>query len=326
VFNGCDMSIHGKLTLTSVAGIDVRSNVHSDNVASFNADSNNDGSGVLTVAEGKTISTRNSLLTVYAADAHLLGTLTSGSGSTQFIPTAGNNIGLGSTAKDVHISDEELGSFVAGGGLTFGDASSGAITVTGITDANSDDIGTLSLVATKAAATVQFVTTPSSFQKGLQVHAHAGVTVAASVTSKSTPSLFNCGTATLTVAALQSLSTSDQLLLVTANDVDISGSLSTGVVGLACTTPDRIIGVGNSVKLAALGTPAQAILDQHELQRTTALGLSLGGPTCGSQHVIGVENAHVSQISGIISLVANRDDASVTFSEDPSTFLRVISL
>ena len=322
VFNGCDLSIRGKLVMNAAEGIDMRTNVHSDNTAEYNADSNNDGTGTLTIADGKGLSTRNALLSIQAADINILGEISSGLGQTTFVPTNAHNVGLGSgTVKDTHITDTELGNVVSAGGFTIGDATTGSISVTGITMSNSDTVGTLTLVATKSAAGVTFESTISSFQKGLVIQTDAGISVDTTVTTNGSPCTFNCGTGTLSITALKSLSTTDQLLLITANDIKVDGTLEAGVMNVACTTAGRTLGLGHGTKLAGLsGGGPQFVMDTDELQKTTNKGMSIGGPNCANQDIIGITNSHSEFMVGIISLVASRDDATITFSDTSSTF------
>ena len=60
-----------------------------------------------------------------------------------------------------------------------------------------------------------------------------------------------------------------------------------------------------------------------ETMRITSGGLTLGGPTCGSITVSGLEPAYMQDIGGMLTLLATRDDARVNIVQMPSTFRRL---
>ena len=85
---------------------------------------------------------------------------------------ARREIGIGSTMIGLlHISDPELGCFSTDAGLVVGDATSGNITVGGISAANSDTFATLQLVATHEYGVITFDDAASSFNKGIVLQA-----------------------------------------------------------------------------------------------------------------------------------------------------------
>jgi hypothetical protein len=152
------------------------------------------------------------------------------------------------------------------------------------------------------------------FNKGIVVQALGGVVVSGTVTTKASPTTLNTGTGTLTVDAAGQLSTSGQLLVVTTDDMDLHGAVDSGTRALTveCTSADRTVGLG-----AGAG---QLSLAASELQQITATGMTIGGTTCGSQTVDGVTTVSSAGISQVLTMLASRDDASVTFSSTGSSF------
>ena len=98
----------------------------------------------------------------------------------------------------------------------------------GLTEANTDSLGRISLIATKQAATAIFSTTASVFDKGIDVSAMGGIAFSESITTKQSPVSLNAGTGSLTVRLGKTLDTTGQVLGVIADDVNIAGTLSTG--------------------------------------------------------------------------------------------------
>ena len=202
IYNGNDLGIKGSLLLQANNGVLVQSSIHSNGALTVNADLDGDGSGILTVASGKQISTRNSELTVTASDLHLNGDLASGSAITRLVPTNQHDIGLGNGNKAFHVSDAELGNVAATGGLSIGAATNYAFTVDGVTEENSNDIGMLSLLSSVAGGIVTFVNTESRFHKGISIQANDGVVLSESVTTLLTETNLDAGTGVLTVFTL----------------------------------------------------------------------------------------------------------------------------
>ena len=116
-------------------------------------------------------------------------------------------IGVGETSKDMHISNLELGRLSALAGMTLGSSDNGSITGDGISDSNSDTVGTITLLATKQSKLVTFKTTASSFNAGIVVQSLGGIIMSESVTTKNDSTDLITGTGTLTVVAGKSLST-----------------------------------------------------------------------------------------------------------------------
>ena len=139
----------------------------------------------------------------------------------------------------------------------------------------------------------------SLFNKGITVQAAAGVILSESVSTEASASVFHAGMAPMTVVDGKALSTTNQHLTIRADDLQYEGGeISAGAwaMRVECTSPDRSMGLGD-------GTGDFSI-DTTELQRTTALGMVIGGSNCGNQDVVGISSTHSADITGIPSLPA----------------------
>ena len=89
-------------------------------------------------------------------------------------------------------------------------------------------------------------------------------------------------------------------------------SAGTSAIILNCASASRTVGLGaGSGQLGLTGT---------ELQLITATGMTIGGGQCGSQTLGGISATHSNGISQMLTLLASRNDATVTFSGSDSVF------
>ena len=80
----------------------------------FDADTDNDGSGTFTVATSKALTTGSNALSITAGDLDINGTLNSGTAGTTILNSLpGATIGLGTTG-NMNLSSTELGNITAG--------------------------------------------------------------------------------------------------------------------------------------------------------------------------------------------------------------------
>jgi hypothetical protein len=277
------------------------------------------GTGTLTITRDKSLITTNQLLSITADDFdfHSKVKVSSGSASTVVkATTSDHTMSIGSTSKAMHITDAEFGSFSTELRLEIGSSTSGDIFVDDVKDSNSDDIGLLLLKSTKATRTVSFVSETSSFNKGITVQATGGINVAASVTTKQSTTILFANTGTLTVVSGKVLSTSDQVLVITTDDVDWSGTgtVSTGdaIVSIECTSSDQTIGYGLS--------SGQMTMESSEFAPLRTKGMIIGGTECGSQVLNEVLSGDSSGIEGVLTLQATRSGVTATFTGTSSTF------
>lgn len=115
-----NVSANNGLTLTG--GLSANGNVI------LNADADNNGSGVFTLAPGVNVSTNNNALTVTANDVVLQAgsALNAGTDTASFFVSNGGQINLGGTGANMNLSNAELSTITADR-LVFGNGTTGAI-------------------------------------------------------------------------------------------------------------------------------------------------------------------------------------------------------
>jgi hypothetical protein len=241
----------GKLTLVAGSGLTVVDHMTSAGSAKalvMDVDSDNNSDGTLTVFSTKTVTTGSGDLTITAFDMDMSGSVAAGTATITVHGAVGSQtMGIGDVDTNMEILDGELGNLAAPGGLTVGSASSGELKVRGVTDANSDAVATITLIATQATTNVVFLTTASKFNKGIVVQAAGGVILSESLTTQLSETVISANTGSLTIVATKTLTTSNQLLTVTADDVTLSGdSVESGTAAMILTplTSGSTIGVG----------------------------------------------------------------------------------
>ena len=219
--------------------------------------------------------------------------------------------------KDLTLEGAEFNRISALGGMRVGSSLSGDVFVGGVEDFQSDAVGRLVLHALRAEHKVVFDEVFSVFNKGITVQSAAGIVLEESLTTKGSVTYLSTGTGTLTVAEYKGLSTTNQKLIVTADDLDLRGSaqLSTGntLLVVECTTAGHLVGLGGQAK--------DMTISGLELQLVTAEGITIGGATCGPQTVTGITTQNGQYLTGVISLLAVRDQAYVEFTGLSSTFV-----
>jgi filamentous hemagglutinin family protein len=306
---GSDINAQGAVAVSSASGITLNDDFTSQGTTTFDADSNDDGSGSFTVASGKTVTTGNNSLSVTGADIDLnaTGSLNSGTGTTTLLASKSDTtIGLGDGAGTFKVSGGELENITAGN-LVVGDNTNGDITVDNVTAANSANItGTTTLNATKTASKVTF-NNDSTFN-GLDVNSENGVTVSGNMTTQSSTSFDadsnNDGSGNFTVASGKIVDTGNNSLSITGADVVLDGSLDsgTGTTTLLASKDGTTIGLGATAK--------DMTVDNGELSRITAGNLTIGDNKNGD---ITVDGVTATNITSTTTLNATKSTSSVTF-------------
>jgi hypothetical protein len=124
-------------------------------------------------------------------------------------------------------------------------------------------------------------------------------------------------TGVFTVKSGKVLSSTNGVMSMTAADIQILGSITSGTGYMAIQTAnDRTIGVGT--------VSQQMDIEGTELQRVTAAGLTIGKHGVNkNMKVIGVTKSHSNGITGTVTLLATVDDSSVAFQTTASTFFAI---
>ncbi len=273
------ISAAGAVTLNATTGITLNDSFASAGTTTFDADTDNDGAGSLTLAA---LSTGNNFLSITAEDLILNSTLSSGTAGTTILASKSTDtIGLGTTG-DLALSTTELGNITAGS-LTIGDGTNGNITVDGVSSTDSDQFGVLTLNATASGSSVTFGTSDSTFQ-GLTVNAENGITLSSSLTTTGTAS-FNSdsdadGTGSFTLSSGKTLSSGNNSLLIKSAGLTLSGtSISSGS---ASTTIQASSGVTIGLGSSTCGGTCGFSLSSTDLGKFTAGSLIIGDGTNGN--------------------------------------------
>jgi hypothetical protein len=229
---------------------------------------------------------------------------------------ADQSFALGATTANMQLVDAELGRISATAGLSMSKSDGGSLFVNGLSDANTDSVGTILLVATQTSRLVSFESYASTFNKGIIVQATGGIVFSQSVTTKNLQTVLRAGSGTLTIVDRRTLSTTNQLLTMTADDIVLQGvaSVTTGAAAIVVAT--------DSTKTVGLGTDAtQFSLTSAEVGKLSATGLTVGSLGINSHvTVMGVTLANSNAIDVMVTLLATVDDSSITFATTASTF------
>ena len=306
---GTTASTLKQVTVNAGNGVTVNGDLTIASFATFNPDSDENGTGTFTMASGKALTTEdNASITIEADDVDIAGTISSGTGSTTIAVSDGGTIGLGGTSGDMTITGTELGNITAGT-LNIGDSSTGNITVDGISAANSNNATTVNLT-TASASSVSFSNNASTFQ-ALDVSSGNGINQSVNLTTSSTATLDadsnDDGSGDFSNTA-GTISTGGSALSITGNDFGLSGSINTGAG-----TTTIIISDGGSLGLGS--TSGNMTITGTELGNITAGTLTVGDSTAGAMTINGISSANSTNITTV-----DLNSSSIAFSTGDSTF------
>lgn len=172
----------GGLTLRADRTVTVNHSLATSGDTTVRADDNGDGTGDFTLASAAAFSTSGSNLSITSADVVVNGNINTAGGSVAIERSSPGDIAIGSfdtQAGRMTIAGAELGRIVATG-LAIGGANTESMTVTGVTDSNSNSIaGVTTLRALASDGSITFSGTGSRFNA---LTAEAGSTITTSTT------------------------------------------------------------------------------------------------------------------------------------------------
>ena len=95
------------------------------------------------------------------------------------------------------------------------------------------------------------------------MQAMGGVVLSQSLTTESSSVVVSTGTGSLTVVSTMSLSTTGQLLTITADDFDLNGEVSSGThtTIIECTSAGRTVGLGAGAGDLSINAMEMGMLD-----------------------------------------------------------------
>jgi filamentous hemagglutinin family protein len=220
-------TLTGGLTVNANDGVTVNGTVSTGAASAINADSDANGSGTFAVTAAGSILTNNNTLSITADDIDLQGTLNAGLSDITVLVSDNGTIGLGNTAGDMTIDGSELQNITAAN-LILGSTTNGNVTVDGISAANSDNIG---MVTINSGGNIDFSNNDSVFN-ALNVHAVTDINVNTNLETdtgnfvaiadfeNNTIGDFNLGTGTTLTSALD--------IDITAENVNLNGDMVSG--------------------------------------------------------------------------------------------------
>lgn len=289
-------------------------NVNTDVTTTVGAVSLTSGLGAVTIADGVDVLSATTL-SVAANDLNMnsSGTLTSATTMAISQNLTAGSIGIGDTSGTMTVSGSELQRMTATG-LTFTNATDGAIIVDNISATNSANIsGTVTLTATTGTlGTIAFINNPSSFRT-LATTSDNGTNVGVNLDTTVGALTLNVNSAALTIADGATASSAANLT-INANDLNMnaSGSLtSVGTLGITQNT------TGGTIALAGVGTMS---VSSSELQRMTAAALNFTTSTNGSITLDGVGVLDTANIAGTLTLTATAGTGAVIAQTASSLF------
>jgi filamentous hemagglutinin family protein len=159
-------TVTGSLTVNANDGVTINGAISTGDASSINADSDANGSGTFAVTAAGSILTNNNTLSITADDFDLQGTLNVGLSDITVLVSDNGTIGLGNTAGDMTIDGSELQNITAAN-LILGSTTNGNVTVDGISAANSDNIGTVTI---NSGGNIDFNNNDSVFN-AMNIHA-----------------------------------------------------------------------------------------------------------------------------------------------------------
>ncbi len=130
------------VSITANDGITIADNLTSTSGLIINSDLDANGTGLFTLAAGKTISTGGSNLNITCADIALDGLIDVGNATVAIAPSVSSTIGLGTAAGNLQISGAEL-SHITAGTLSLGNFLTTAINVDSVAAGDTTNIASL---------------------------------------------------------------------------------------------------------------------------------------------------------------------------------------
>lgn len=235
----------------------------------INADADGNGTGTLTLASGKAITTSGNDLSITANDIDLLGSINAGSGAVTILRSSMGTIGLGSASGDMSITDAEFGRITARG-IAIGNNLTSLISVDSVSAMGTANISNLiTLTAADIAITGAFNTDDASLAIGRVPGGSIGIGNSVGGMTISGTELTHITTKNLTIGGAAT-----QNILVNG----LSGSETAGVDGtVTLMSGNTITFSGASNTFTALVAKADNGIVANSSLTTTVGNLSLDG-------------------------------------------------
>ena len=308
------------ITIEATDGVSVGQNLTTDvGGITINADTDgNDGVGTLTVSSGRTINSGDEAITLISDAIDLSGNINAGSADVTIQDSDGNGIDLGASTGGLDLSNSEFQRITA---ANLNLETTGNISVVGASQPMTIS-GTVSMLANGATSQVTFETTASTFRT-LAVEANEGITIDFDLTTTVGGMTFNANldasaddSGTFSVGSGVAVDSTDQAISITANDVDIVGTVDAGTAAISITEAD-----GAGILLGTGATSAALHLSGTELGQLTATGLTFD--TTGSVQLEDVSAAESNNVAGVVSIQTTQ---SVSLSSGRNATFNALSI
>ena len=303
----------GALTIRSTDGLVLDDSLSTSGTLTINVDTDfGDEMGTFTISSSATVSSGNNQIDITANDLALDGNLDSGSAATIVRDSDGSGIGLGDSAvtNGIHVDTSELSRFASGDLEWF---SSGNVVIDNVTQPGSVT-GRVAIDANGTSSTISLVNNASTFDS-LELNASDGISLTIDLTTTGPLTIDADSDAgdqvgSLSLTAGIAIDSSNQDVVITANDIDFSGSLQAGTGTVTINDSD-----GSGIGLGDTPVTDGINLSGTELQNVSASDLNF--QTSGSIIVDNLTATDTNSIGGTTGLVSS---GSVTFSASGATF------
>jgi hypothetical protein len=273
VTQGISITSIGNSLFESTNGITIGQNINIFGNLIINADTDNDGIGLLTLLGGFDLKTNNFDLSLIAGDFSLNGNIDAGLGEITIRTTNGRSIGLGDAIGDASIDKLELQKLRARSLYVGGDTISN-IYVDNIESGDVSGIsGLITLAALNANSNIVFNNAASSFSNGLSLIASNNIDLNQGVMTNGAITIVSDndknGVGDLSVANGSDIVSQNNDISILANDVNLLGSIDSG-------SARTIIQASDKSAITLGGAGAGLSLSADELNRISSSILTLG--------------------------------------------------
>ncbi|GEM_PF-3039057 len=310
----------GGLTLKANHHLDLKADVTTAGETILNADAEGNGSGDLFLNHPYVISTNNHPLKITANDIDLFGhsKLNSGTATTTILVSDGGTINLGDSSGNLTLFNDELQD-ITSNGFIVGDNTNGNVTLNGISENQSMNLGDVILNATAPGSSILLSGNGSHFGHAVTLNAANGVTVNKNLAANGSI-ILNAdsdasGVGDLIVSSGMSFTSHGNPIEITANDlqIDPTAHFTSGDSSTAIHVSD-----GGTIRLGA-GTGDMTI-DGAELQTLKARDLVIGDSANPSLTVDGISTINTQEVFNSLTLNATGAAGTVNFENNPSSF------
>ncbi len=314
----------GALTVRTTESLTLAHDLTTNGATALITDSDGDGAGDLAIDAGRTLSTNGNAFAITANDIVLGGAIDSGAATVTV--SDGATFAFGTAAGELVLDAAELGRLNATtltarttGQVRFGGtvATTGALDIDAGTGVRFDDGARLTVngalgVTTAAGGIVgdgaMGIRTTESLALAYDLVANGDTTLVADSDGD--------GVGDLVVGAGLTIATGGGRLEITANDLDLKGTLDSGAAATAIEISD-----GGTIAMGA--DTGDMTISSAELSRITSGDLVVGGANTREVKVAKIKAKDIATIASAVRIQALADGGRISFKGGKSTFKAV---